>query len=361
MHDWLFVDGHIKEQVAPLHPHVQMDEFPSEVIDSTIDVLSYELWTDWIDLLTTSRAERGERKAESRIKITLKIIDGIEPLIQNIVLDARTVIIDSVFVDGTRADFEKSTRELDITLPTGITGGDQIEIDIYYAMGSDTRGVYAYSNFEVDTLSNALEPIVFTFCQPQDARRWYPCNDKPHDKAFFTAHCRVPTGFTVVSNGVPIDSIADTDSSTSWQTWQHEEEMPTYLFTLNASRFHLYEQEFVSVSGDTIPIYNYHWLEDHEGEEFNAVNALRNIPAMFNVFEDRFGPYRFDTYGHVTVAPIRIGGMEHQSMSTINRVWLRGTAECWLRPRGCTPMDRRPGNVCCMGRHLAQRRRSIVV
>jgi aminopeptidase N len=47
----------------------------------------------------------------------------------------------------------------------------------------------------------------------------------------------------------------------------------------------------------------------------------------FESLEEKFGPYPYKTYGHVTVSPIDFGGMEHQTMSTINRFWLRGTAE----------------------------------
>ena len=326
LHDWLFQDNHLKEMVAPLHPTVQMEAFPRLDIDSTIDVLSYELWTDWSMALTTPRDERPERKAESRILIKMKIIDGIQPLIQTIELDARSLIIDSVLVDGSRAGFLKETATLRVDLNSGITGGDSIDIDIYYANASDTRGFYCFSQAEADTLVEVLRPIAFTFSEPQDARRWFPCNDKPHDKAYYTVHCRVPLGYTVVSNGIPIDSVADSDT-TSWQTWQHDEPMPTYLLTVNASRYHRYDQSYVNVEGDTIPILNYHWVEDQDGDDFSAVRALVNIPAMFVALEKYFGVYRFNSYGHVSVAPVNIGGMEHQSMSTINRRWLRGNAE----------------------------------
>src|SRR3989442_10808391 len=45
---------------------------------------------------------------------------------------------------------------------------------------------------------------------------------------------------------------------------------------------------------------------------------------MIPVFAARWGPYAFDKYGMVAVTPFPAGGMEHQSLTTINRSWVRG-------------------------------------
>jgi aminopeptidase N len=52
-----------------------------------------------------------------------------------------------------------------------------------------------------------------------------------------------------------------------------------------------------------------------------------NMPAMFPVFEARFGPYAFSRYGQVAVDPFPAGGMEHQGLTTINRSWVTGTRQ----------------------------------
>jgi aminopeptidase N len=48
---------------------------------------------------------------------------------------------------------------------------------------------------------------------------------------------------------------------------------------------------------------------------------------MISDFEQRFGPYPFLQYGQVPVQPFDEGGMEHQTITTINRSWLRGWEE----------------------------------
>lgn len=317
-----FLDPNLQEAIAPRHaPHAFAESFPVKDIDSTVDVLSYELWFDWVMALQTARSERPERKAEAKVAMRVRFTEGRPTW----TLDARSVIIDSVYIDGVKAEFQKNTSTLVITPVTPIASDDTVDAVIHFANASDTRGFYAYSKVEADTLG-LLSPVAFTFSQPEDARRWFPCNDKPHDKALFTVHVRVPHGYTVVSNGVRTDSVAD-DANTNWQTWHHPLPMPTYLVCVNASQYHRYDQEYRADDERVIPIYNYHWLGDHEGERYNAVNALKNIPAMFGAFEAVYGPYPFSTYGHVTVAPIQYGGMEHQTMSTINRRWLQGDVE----------------------------------
>jgi len=324
--DQFFLDPTLREAYSPLHHPVALEGgFPRKDIDSTMDVLSYEIWMDIVDALLVDRTFRGDRKVEARLKARVKIIDGIEPAISELRFDAIGLTIDSVKVDDRTIEFDLQGGQLIMTLPSAITGGDSVTLDLYYALNRDDRGFYAYAGEHADTLG-LLENIAFTFSQPEDARRWFPCNDKPFDKAMFTTHYRVPHGYTAVSNGTRIDSTDDSDT-TSWQTWYEPTPKPTYLLAFAASRFHRWDQSATVADGRTIPIYNYHWLADHEGAVYNAVNALANIPPMFEAFENAFGPYPLETYGHMTVAPIRFGGMEHQTMSTINREWLRGFAE----------------------------------
>jgi len=40
---------------------------------------------------------------------------------------------------------------------------------------------------------------------------------------------------------------------------------------------------------------------------------------MLAAFADAFGEYPFDKYGMTSIVPFELGGMEHQTMSTLNR------------------------------------------
>jgi aminopeptidase N len=236
--------------------------------------------------------------------------------------------ITSIHVGNTTASYERrGVDSLVVTLPSPtVSAADTLEATIQYVVQrtSFTTGITVVAGRGIAQVG-VPHPIAFSFSQPEGARRWFPCNDVPSDRALYSFSATVPSGFTVVANGT-LSSSENNDGS-SLQTWHCPEPMPSYLFSFAASVYREYKQSSTSIDGRIIPILNYHWDIDHEGQTFNAVRALRNIPEMIPALEQTLGPYPFSTYGHMTVAPISFGGMEHTTMSTINREWLRGNVE----------------------------------
>ncbi len=321
--EWLVTDEKLEASLRPLHGHHLMGEvIPRKVIDTAIDVQSYDVTLDWYSALKTPRAKRGERKATGIVKA---VVRARADSLTAIVFDATTLIIDSVTVNGRAITHRKNVRSLTMELPTLLRRGQDVEVVIHYANRSDDAALYLFAEEDAKAI-NVPYASGFTFSQPEDARRWFPCNDQPDDKAYFTAHVRVPSGFTAVSNGVPIDSVADGDTA-SVQTWRHDQIMAAYLFAVNAAPYVLYMQEYKRDDGTTMPIRNYHFDVDDQGTRFNARRAVQNVPEMFTAFEKFFGRYPYSTYGHVAVSPVQFGGMEHQSMTTVNRRWLVGDQE----------------------------------
>jgi aminopeptidase N len=51
------------------------------------------------------------------------------------------------------------------------------------------------------------------------------------------------------------------------------------------------------------------------------------MTAMLEKFSEFFIEYPFEKYGMVAVQPYSWGGMEHQTITTINRSWLRGRSD----------------------------------
>src|SRR5882672_7941010 len=78
---------------------------------------------------------------------------------------------------------------------------------------------------------------VWTQCQDEDARHWFPCHDKPHLKMTFELVARVPKGWSCLSNG---ELVRKDDKSTAkaWQYhWRMSDPLPSYLVTLVAGEF----------------------------------------------------------------------------------------------------------------------------
>lgn len=326
--DNIVTDEVLLDFLRPVHPHGERLAmvFPTKQLRTDIDVLEYTIDLDWSQqLIVRDSAELVPTWTPATARIVLLAREPITSVLQ---LDGEKHWLDilSIRINDIQTTFSHETGiRIDVNEP--VAEGDTIVIDVDYAVriGQGDIGMTIVAGLSMQRNRNP-HPSAFTFNQPEGARRWFPGHDSPHDKAMFTLSARVPNGFVVVANGKKIDSVA-VDDSTSRVTYRSTEVVPTYLVTLNASVYRYYHQEYVSVDGDTIPIHNFHWDDDHEGESFNAVRALRKIPAMFSAFEEVYGPYPFPSYGHVTVNPIWFGGMEHQTMSTINRDWLLGRAE----------------------------------
>ncbi|MEY3386973.1 MAG: hypothetical protein RIR53_1784 [Bacteroidota bacterium] len=321
--DWMITDQGLLEQMRPMHPEMTMAEpFPRRSIDTTLDVTRYDIVWDMYSALLTDRDKRPTRKAEASVRITARSrINGMA----QIMLNSVSLVIDSVVSQGAKLPFSTASNRLSITPPAPLDRGQELTFTVYYAITTDQSWLSIYSLGDVE--QNGIPTgSFFTFAQPEGARTWLPCNDIPTDKALMTVRVRVPKDFTVVSNGLPTDSVPDGDTA-SWQSWAHDQPMPTYLLTINAAVYKYYPQEYRRKDNSVVPILNYHYDVDHEGTQYNAVRALENSSKWFEALESRLGRYPFASYGHVTVTPIQFGGMEHQSMSTINRVWLTGFYE----------------------------------
>lgn len=327
--EWLVEDDVLEQQIHPIHPihpmRLMEQSFPAKQVDSSIDVISYDVYADWYMALMTPRADRPDRKTTARVKAVVRSrVDDLN----SVVFDGVAMVFDSVTSGGSRITFTKNAFSITMNLPTPLQRGQEVELTIYYANSRDRGAIFIWSKEDANAI-NIPYASGYTISQPEDARKWYPCNDQPDDKALFTSHMRVPKGFTFVSNGVQYDSVADGDTATI-QSWRTDIPMSTYLFSMNASEYVNYPMTYTRPDKSTIPISNYQFDVDVDGSPYSAKNAYKNLGLIFQSMEERFGVYPYATYGHVAVDPFQYGGMEHQTMSTVNRIWLNGNYEAGI-------------------------------
>ena len=163
--------------------------------------------------------------------------------------------------------------------------------------------------------------------EPQDARKWLPCNDSPDDKAYSKVTVTVPPEYTIASNGLlnKVEKNAD-----SWvYHWDSDEPIATYLIAINASKFHVFADTFNRPSnGEKVAIQYYVWDKDFnntktDSTEYNARFAFRQNVQMIDAFTKVYGDYPFKKYGLVALMPFG-GGMEHQTITSFSRDWLLG-------------------------------------
>jgi aminopeptidase N len=239
---------------------------------------------------------RRRISAETTIDVAATV-DGL----RTVDLDFVGMTVSEVRVDGQEATYERADGVLSVALPSPAAAGDEHSIAVVYAGRPKTKndgGARLGLSF---TAHGAA-----TFVEPDGARYWFPCKDRPSDKASFEAFVTVPRKMVVASNG----RLVETTSSGKKKTyhWLETHPIATYLISVAIARYEIIEDR----AGD-VPIVHYVYPEvaPEAGVTFG-----RTAP-MLRAFEQRLGvEYPFDKYGHALFDNFG-GGMEHQSCSSI--------------------------------------------
>lgn len=301
------------------------------------DVLHYDLYLDLKDALRSNLdAPVEERKGfsgENRMTVLLTSdVDSIE-------FDAANMKIGYSTVNGVFPDNVPVVENGLVKIYVGDhKAGDTINVSIYYTAIADdedgfwrNRGMHIYhKGYNVGNKDRFDNPVIvehniaYSMSEPELARYWMPCNDRPYEKATSSMKILVPKGYTAVSNGYLADIEEQTSQSlknTVLYSWINNEPIATYLMNFAASVFDTLQQKYIK-NGDTIPSTHYFWPEDRDNIYFTAVKSMETHPGMMDILVDNYGTYPFATYGTVSVFPFPYGGMEHQTMVTQNRYWL---------------------------------------
>jgi aminopeptidase N len=148
---------------------------------------------------------------------------------------------------------------------------------------------------------------VWTQCQDEDARRIFPCHDKPHIKQTMALDARVRPGWFVLSNGELRSSRAE--QKTGRYRYEMRQAMPSYLFTLVAGDFTRLEDEVGELPLEYfVP----------RGREADAERTFANTPEMIRLFAKVTGvAYPWSRYAQVVVSDFIFGGMENTGATTL--------------------------------------------
>jgi len=273
-----------------------------------LDVLHYDL---------SVRLAMTDESLGGNMRIKLLLCGGPGTGTDRLVLHAAKLSIDSASVDGQRGtvSIDSLSETIAIQMGTHHYGGETLEVSIDYRREPGLKrpgGRWGYWFF-LDTLGIPAN-LGYTMSEPSDARFWMPCQDEPWDKATADISITVPAGYMAASNGRLTGTLTNADSTVTWQ-WEERNPITTYLMCITASRFTVSTLPFVRASGDTIPLQYYVWRED----SLETALYLPTVHDMMHELSRVFGPYPFDKYGMTAVVPFSFGGMEHQSITTLNR------------------------------------------
>ena len=166
------------------------------------------------------------------------------------------------------------------------------------------------ASFAFDTYKN--KPMIYSLNEPNFASTWFPCNDKPDDKALLDIKITNDSSNVSVSNGVLVNIIKNKERTT--YHWKTVYPISTYLICLYSSDYRHFSQQYTSLSGKTMNI-DYYAFPD----QLDMAKAdFEFHPEVMKFFEKLFGEYPFikEKYG-VAEFQWQMGAMEHQTITGI--------------------------------------------
>ncbi len=258
----------------------------------SFDVLKYKLSLDFMNNYSSpySKAFPGSVILQFRIDTTLNAIS----------LNAvnTSIGVDSVSLSGT--SFVHEDDILTVNLDRQYLAGEITEVKIYYHHNNVADGAFYVSG-----------GFLFTDCEPEGARKWFPCYDSPSDKAMVDITAKVPSNVRLGSNGRLQDSLVDMNSVT--YHWISRDPVATYLVVLT-SRVN-YKLDIVEWTNpntnEVIPIRFYY----NPNENPSGVESI--ICDMTSFYSSEFGDHPFEKNGFATLnSQFSWGGMENQTLTS---------------------------------------------
>jgi aminopeptidase N len=280
------------------------DEYLPGHGDPGYDVRHYDL-----DLAYSVASNRLDGNA------TLSLVTTVET--RRLVLDLAHLEVAKVRVTGAPLGrYAARSERLVIDMKQPVAAGTELTIAVRYS----GRPRPLIDKQLGDAGWEELTDGVIVAAQPHGSPTWFPCNDRPDDKASYRIAVTTAPGYAVVSNGL----LVEHRQHGSTETWVYEQDEPmsTYLATVQIGRYADWRPPAEPKSGIPIRIVA---PADLEPGAFAA--AFGRQHEMMDVFVDLFGPYPFPGYAVVVTGDDLEIPLESQSLSTFGRNLVRGDWE----------------------------------
>jgi aminopeptidase N len=229
----------------------------------------------------------------------------VDPAAAELVLDAIGFDLSRVTLDGAPADHNYDGRTLRIALGPA---RETARVVVGYR-ATPRRGLYF---LEPDEHYPERPRQVWSQCQEEDARHWFPCHDSPHLKMTTELVGHVPRGWYALSNGELVSSSRPAEGDWTYH-WKMREPHASYLVTLAAGEFAELTDEITV--GDRVVAVSY---LVPKGREDDGRRTFARTPEMIRYFGEITGvPYPWNKYAQIVVADFIFGGMENTTATTM--------------------------------------------
>lgn len=277
------------------------DPYAPQSGDPSYDVESYDL-----ELTYRVRTNRLSGRA---------IINAVATLaVRSFSLDLIGLRASRVRVDGARrTTFTQGPRTLRVSAPVVIEPGERFSIEIDYAGApAPRRSRWGAIGWE------ELEDGALVAGQPVGAPTWFPCNDRPDDRARYRIAVTTDAEYLVAATGRHTGTTRSGGTTTA--TFVSDVPTATYLAGVQIGR---YRAASLAQADAAVPA----TIVAPPALAAAAQTAFVDVPRMLSVFEDAFGPYPQEHCTLVVTADELEIPLEAQGMAVFGANHLDGASE----------------------------------
>jgi len=296
--------------------------------------ISIDLENEYVDSACVT--VRGKSMIDGLDTLELDFVDSLQYVNGLYYPPDLKMTVDSVFWDGGRLNFEHHNNKLIVELdhPRGINEEFSFSVKYHglpfsiYQYGTSAGRMngdgLAFGKQRALYGSESGIRVAYTNCEPYDSRKWWPCKDRPDDKAdSMDIFVMVDEPYYCASNGELVN-IEPCQGNPTPRIFHYKVGYPivTYLVSLAISDYTVWSDWYYYGDNDSMEIVNHVYPELYDA----SFEPLSVTPIAIGVLSDLFTQYPFITekYGHAHWEVF--ADMEHQTCtSALCDTW--GTSE----------------------------------
>ncbi|MCB0696086.1 MAG: M1 family metallopeptidase [Chitinophagaceae bacterium] len=231
-----------------------------------------------------------------------------------IILDAKSMQIKDVLVNGMKQKLNYNNDSLTIYLDRKYHNKEQVKVSIDYIAqpyaaptgGSkairDDRGLY-FINTDRSVPNKPVQ--IWTQGETQANSHWVPTFDRPNERFTTRIHLTVPDSMTTLSNGQSGEAVFHEDG-TRTDVWSMDKEIQPYVMMFAIGKFEIVADK--QWNGKDVNYYVEPQFAPY------ALEMFKNTPEMIGFFSGVTGvPYPWNKYSQVVVRDYVSGAMENTS------------------------------------------------
>ncbi len=246
----------------------------------------------------------GTQQVDGRVTMrATALINGFSTVIVNF---TEYLTVDAISVGGTPVTINHLGWEIHVVLPTPISAGEQFEIVIDYSGNPQESGSWGFWYGS----HGAGVPVVSTLSEPYFAQTWWPCKDRPDDKAdSVDIIVETRADLFVSSNGI-LREVVDNGATKTYH-WHEAYPITTYLVSLAISDYAHFREWYTygPTDADSMPVDYYPYPELLE----DAQTYWTTLPMIIDLFAEKYGEYPFVEEKYAMTHFSWGGAMEHQT------------------------------------------------